>query len=170
MKRLGKLNESDAQGQLLLSALLLDLAKGEDHALTFQLGSSIVTLGRHILPAPAGASRGPEHRLCDDTEEGDASIVVTVTSLAFVLLEGNGVGGRHVLSFLPSLAEHFICWQQQDGFAVLFQVRRIAWLSRVMHEVRLSMALLRSSTFGAASSSSTVGRLSTASRVAQCPV
>ena len=39
-----------------------------------------------------------------------------------------------------------------------------------MPEVKLSMALLRSSTFGAVSSSSTVGRLSTASRVTQCPV
>ena len=48
----------------------------------------------------------------DDAEEGDASVVVAVTSLAFVLLEGNDIGVRHVLSFLPALAEHFICWQQ----------------------------------------------------------
>ena len=67
-------------------------------------------------------------------------------------------------SFLPSLANDFVQWEQYGGLTVFDQVWGISSLPGALPESKLSMALLGSSTNGSESNSSMVGRHSISSR------
>ena len=71
-----------------------------------------------MMQAFASGREKPEQRLPNNTEMRNASVVVTVTAIALVLVEGDRDGFPHILrniALFPAKAEEFVqmlheCW------------------------------------------------------------
>lgn len=121
----------------LFSAFLLQLSEGEHHTnggLTGWLRNHIATLGRPSLRQNLEPlQRCSGEQLPYDAKEGDATVVISVAPIAFVLVQCDDVCIPHVLWYLTfSLAEtkDFVQLRDDVSFVALQDFSRNAFLTR----------------------------------------
>ena len=119
-----------------------------------------MTRGRLRSKALQGGQGDPSEDFANDAQKRDAAIVLAITSVNVVLVQGDYVGISLVLgdvTLLPAQAEELLK-QLQDGLLPSFQTSAgIPSFPGALPQARLSMAMLSSSSVGVLSSSSMTG-------------
>ena len=117
VKCLGEVDEGDVERHLLLTALLLELLNGEDHVHFGSLASE-AALGFWVDALCEDLESDYIHsgkHLANDSEQGDASVVVAVAAITLTFVQGNDLGITHVLghlAFSPTQTQEFVKWLQ----------------------------------------------------------
>ena len=135
VKSFGEVHEGEEQWLLLLSALLLQLTEGEDHVHCGPSGSEATLWLEVNLRSKALQAGQGDPDFANDAQKRDATIVVAITTVTLVLVQGDYVGISHVLgdvTLLPAQAEEHMKWLQDGLIPMPQNVRRDTVLSRCL--------------------------------------